>query len=152
MPSLYRIGGCHSVNIHCSIGVKSLFVKQRDVQPLSVSPCRRFRRCLTNSAVMQQTIIFESHAQERRSIDVLATIRRSVKSLNKWLDGKSEFYSRICEFSVTRRIVLRVNLITLCCLICAVAVENNPLVSITAMLCAGYLVYRLNKQEKGGEA
>ncbi|MGM9724354.1 MAG: Tat pathway signal protein [Prevotella sp.] len=101
---------------------------------------------------MQQTIIFENRAQERRPIDVLATIRRSVKSVNRWLDSKSEFYSRICEFSVTRRIVLRVNLITLCCLICAVAIENNPLVSITAMLCAGYLVYRLNKQEKGGEA
>ncbi len=101
---------------------------------------------------MQQTITFENRAQERRPIDVLATIRRSVKSVNYWLDGKSESYSRICEFSVTRRIVLRVNLITMCSLICAVAIESSPLVAITAMLCAGYLVYRLNKQEKGGEA
>ena len=132
--------------------VKSSFVSSGMCSRFLYLRAERNSAMLTNDAIMQQTITFENRAQERRSIDVLATIRRSVKSLNKWLDGKSEFYSRICEFSVTRRIVLRVNLITMCSLICAVAVENNPLVSITAMLCAGYLVYRLNKQEKGGEA
>ena len=63
---------------------------------------------------MQQVIEFESSAKQQQPIDVRATIQRKIKSLNLWLDTKSEFYSRICEFSVTRRLVIRVNLVTLC--------------------------------------
>lgn len=83
---------------------------------------------------------------------ILSNMESIVKNCKEWLNAKSEFYSVIMEEPVSRILVLRVHLIMLCCLICAVAVENSPLVSITAMLCAGYLVYRLNKQEKGGEA
>lgn len=54
---------------------------------------------------MQQVIEFESSAKQQQPIDVRATIQRKIKSLNLWLDSKSEFYSRICEFSVTRRLV-----------------------------------------------
>ena len=54
---------------------------------------------------MQQTIHFDNPAEEQQSIDVRATIQRKIKSLNLWLDSKSAFYSRICEFSVTRRLV-----------------------------------------------
>ena len=39
MPLLYRIGGCHSVNEISPTG-EVVICKQRDVQPLSVSPCR----------------------------------------------------------------------------------------------------------------
>lgn len=45
MPSLYRIGGCHSVNEISPTG-EVVICNQRDVQPLSVSPYRRFRRWL----------------------------------------------------------------------------------------------------------
>ena len=63
---------------------------------------------------MQQVIEFDSSAKGQLPIDVRATIQRKLKSLNHWLDSKSEFYSRICEFSVTRRLVIRVNLVSLC--------------------------------------
>jgi len=36
--------------------------------------------------------------------------------------------------------------------VAAVCVEQNPLVSITAMGVSGWIVYRLNKGEKGGQA
>lgn len=102
---------------------------------------------------MQQVINFEPSAQAQ-SLDVRATIRRKIKSLNLWLDTKSEFYSRICEFAVTRRLVLRINLVSLCLIIGAVAIEQQPVASVISALCAGYLVYRLNKQDntqqKGG--
>ena len=101
---------------------------------------------------MQQVIEFESSAKQQ-PIDVRATIQRKLKSLNHWLDSKSEFYSRICEFSVTRRLVIRVNL--LCVIVAAVAIEQQPITSVVSTLCAGYLVYRMNKSEKkqkGGKA
>ncbi|EFL46918.1 hypothetical protein HMPREF9296_2506 [Prevotella disiens FB035-09AN] len=97
---------------------------------------------------MQQTINFGVEAQERKQLDVRATIQRKIKSINLWLDTKSELYSRIAEFSVTRRLVIRVNLITLCVIITAMAVAQQPLVALVSTLSAGYLVYRLNK--KGG--
>ena len=99
---------------------------------------------------MQQVIEFESSAKEQQPIDVRATIQRKIKSINLWLDAKSEFYSRICEFLVTRRLVIRVNLVSLCVIIAAVAIEQQPITSVIATLCAGYLVYRINKSDKKG--
>ena len=99
---------------------------------------------------MQQTINFEAQAQARPAINVRATIQRKIKSLNRWLDQKSEFYSRIAEFPVTRRLVLRVNAVTLCLMLAAIAVEQRPLVAITSALCAGWMVYRINKTDKKG--
>ena len=99
---------------------------------------------------MQQVIEFESSVKKQQPIDVRATIQRKIKSLNLWLDAKSEFYSRICEYSVTRRLVIRVNLVTLCLILAAIAVEQQPLTAITSALCAGWLVYRINKTDKKG--
>ena len=98
---------------------------------------------------MQQTINFEAQAQVTRpAINVRATIQRKIKSINLWLDQKSEFYSRIAEFPVTRRLVLRVNAVSLCLILAAIAVEQQPLTAITSALCAGRLVYRINKTDK----
>ena len=97
---------------------------------------------------MQQVIEFESSAKQQQPIDVRATIQRKLTSINLWLDSKSEFYSRICEFSVTRRLVLRVNAVTLCLTGAAVAIEQQPLFSTIAIGCAGWLVYRINKTDK----
>ena len=101
---------------------------------------------------MQQVIEFESSAKQQ-PIDVRATIQRKIKSLNLWLDAKSEFYSRICEFSVTRRLVIRVNLVSLCVIVAAVAIEQQPITSVVSTLSAAWLVYRVNKtdkEQKGG--
>ena len=57
--------------------------------------------------MQQQTIHFDNSAEVQQPIDVRATIQRKIKSINLWLDSKSEVYSRICEFSVTRRLVIR---------------------------------------------
>ena len=99
---------------------------------------------------MQQVIEFESSVKKQQPIDVRATIQRIIKSLNLWLDAKSEFYSRICEYSVTRRLVIRVNLVTLCVGLAAIAIEQQPITSVVSTICAGYLVYRINKSEKKG--
>ena len=101
---------------------------------------------------MQQVIEFESSAKQQQPIDVRATIQRKIKSLDLWLDAKSEFYSRICEFSVTRRLVIRVNLITLCVGLAAIAIEQQPITSVVSTLCAGWIVYRINKTDKRGGA
>ena len=98
---------------------------------------------------MQQVIEFESSAKQQ-PIDVRATIQRKIKSLNLWLDAKSEFYSRICEFSVTRRLVLRINVVTLCLCSTAACVEQQPVASLVSALCAAYVVYRVNKSDKEG--
>ena len=99
---------------------------------------------------MQQTINFEAQAGSRPAINVRATIQRKIKSINLWLDSKSEFYSRIAEFPVTRRLVVRVNAVSLCLILAAIAVEQQPLTAITSALCAGWLVYRINKTDKKG--
>ena len=99
---------------------------------------------------MQEVIEFESSAKEQQPIDVRATIQHKIQSINLWLDTKSEFYSRICEFNVTRRLALRINIVTLCLCITAACVEQQPVASLVSALCAAYLVYRVNKTDKKG--
>ena len=103
--------------------------------------------------MQQKTIHFDNSAKEQQPIDVRATIQRKIKSVNQWLDTKSEFYSRICEFNTTRRLVLRINVVTLCLCITAACIEQQPVASLVSALCAAYLVYRVNKSDKeGGKA
>ena len=135
-------------------GAKSLCFDEREEHPLFSYPYPAVLGNVKTKRNMQQVIEFESSAKQQ-PIDVRATIQRKIKSLNQWLDAKSEFYSRICEFSVTRRLVIRVNLVSLCVIVAAVAIEQQPITSVVSTLCAGYLVYRMNKSEKkqkGGKA
>lgn len=130
-------------------GAKSLCFDEREEYPLFSYPYPAVLGNVKTKRNMQQVIEFESSAKQQ-PIDVRATIQRKIKSLNLWLDTKSEFYSRICEFSVTRRLVIRVNLVSLCVIVAAVAIEQQPITSVVSTLCAGYLVYRMNKSEKKG--
>ena len=73
-------------------------------------------------------------------------------SVNKWLDTKSEFYSRIAEFEVTRRVAFRIGFVLpIAMVVAAACAEQAPLVT-AAMAVSGWIVYRLNKSEKGGKA
>ena len=97
---------------------------------------------------MQQVIGFDSSAKEQQPIDVRATIQRKIKSLNLWLDQKSEFYTHICEFPITRLLAIRINLVALCLTVAAVAIEQQPAITMLAALYAARLVYRINKTDK----
>lgn len=101
--------------------------------------------------MQQTTISFEPLAQGGQRLGYLrSTAMCAWCAASSWLDQKSELYSRICEFTVTRRLVIRINLVSLCLTGAAVAVEQQPLFSTIAIACAGWLVYRLNKSEKEG--
>lgn len=89
----------------------------------------------------------------RRGATPGAGVKEWARVLNEWLDTESAVGSRMVEESVTRRTVIRINLITLAIMVCAVAAERDPLVSLMSVSAAGWLVYRLNHQEqKGGRA
>ena len=107
---------------------------------------------------MQQTSInFEQGYALSPSASSRKTLKERIQSakssVNKWLDTKSEFYSRIAEFEVTRRVAIRIGVVfPLAMVVGAVCVEQAPLVSLAAMGVSGWIVYRLNKGEKGGKA
>lgn len=100
---------------------------------------------------MQQQTIFQAELSTARQFDVRATIANAARSVTNYLNQRSEFYSRLCDFSVTRRTVLYMHLGVICLGVSAFAVVSHPFVSVTAVACAGWLVYRLNRNE-GGEA
>lgn len=129
---------------------KSHCFDEREEHPLFSYPYPAVLGDVKTMRNMQQVIEFDSSAKQQQPIDVRATIQRKLKSLNLWLDAKSEFYSRICEFTVTRRLALRINLVTLCMGFTAVCVEQHPTTALISVLCAGYLVHRVNKSDKEG--
>lgn len=106
---------------------------------------------------MQQTSInFEQGYALSPSASSRKTLKERIQSakssVNKWLDTKSEFYSRIAEFDVTRRVAIRIGVVfPLAMVVGAACAEQAPLVTVAAMAVSGWLVYRLNQDEKGGE-
>lgn len=92
-----------------------------------------------------------AEAQPQASLGESA--REWARVMNQWLDTESAIGSRMVEERVTRRTVIRINLITLASGVCAVAAETDFLVSLMSVTAAGWLVYRLNHgEQKGGEA
>lgn len=78
-------------------------------------------------------------------------MRTTGRVINQWLDTKSVYYSRIAEFEVTRRVAIRVNLVTVAMIVAAVAIETAPVAALAAALSVAWVMYRA-MMKKGGEA
>ena len=76
----------------------------------------------------------------------LRPLTLSTAPLKAWLNAKSEFFSRISGIEVTRKEVIRVNLIFMG--LAAAMAETSLLIAILSIALAGYNVYQL-KQEQG---
>lgn len=97
------------------------------------------------------TIIMQTSASIQRTAQ-LRPFSISTASVKAWLNGKSKFYTTICEFEVTRREVLRVHAALLSLGVGAVSAESSFLAALCCVVLSGYNVYKLNQEEKGGEA
>ena len=65
----------------------------------------------------------------------------------KWLNERSEFYSALAEFSVTRREVILVNGIAICIVLASMMVEDSLLWSLVPITAAAYMVRLLNRKK-----
>lgn len=100
---------------------------------------------------LQLTKIMQTSASIQRTAQ-LRPFSISTASVKAWLNGKSKFYTTICEFEVTRREVLRVHAALLSLGAGAVSAESSILTALCCVVLSGYNVYKLNQGEKGGEA
>lgn len=100
---------------------------------------------------LQLTYIMQTSASIQRTAQ-LRPFSISTASVKAWLNGKSKFYTKICEFEVTRREVLRVHAALLSLGAGAVSAESSILAALCCVVLSGYNVYKLNQEEKGGEA
>lgn len=100
---------------------------------------------------LQLTKIMQTSASIQRTAQ-LRPFSISTASIKAWLNGKSEFYTKICEFEVTRREVLRVHAALMSLGAGAVSAESSILAALCCVVLSGYNVYKLNHEEKGGEA
>lgn len=95
---------------------------------------------------MQQTIISFAPNKVEQQPTLKQRWQECVNSVNLWLNAKSLFYSNICQYSVSRRTVLRVNMVTASMLVGAVCVEQEPVVAVVAMAVAAWLTAALKRQ------
>lgn len=72
----------------------------------------------------------------------------STAPVRAWLNAKSKFFSRISGIDVTRKEVVRVNLIFIFMGLAAAIAETSLFIAILSIALAGYNVYQL-KQEQG---
>lgn len=102
---------------------------------------------------MQQATINFTAQQVRARVSLADKVRGLYRSVNRWLDSESRFYSRVADFSVTRRTAVRVNLVTVAIGAMVVAAETQPVAALTAALSVAWLMYRAmwnNDEEKKG--
>lgn len=96
---------------------------------------------------MQQTInLLVQQAQEKISLS--KRIRRVKNRIKSYFDAKSTTFSKLAEFDVSRRQVLRLHFATIAVLICAAAVAQYPILAIAAAISAACIVYHINKEGK----
>ena len=100
---------------------------------------------------LQLTKIMQTSASIQRTAQ-LRPFSISTASIKAWLNGKSKFYTKICEFEVTRREVLRVHAALLSLGAGAISAESSILAALCCVVLSGYNVYKLNQEEKGGKA
>jgi hypothetical protein len=100
---------------------------------------------------MQQATINFTASEVRQPVNLRERMRSTGRVINQWLDTKSAFYSRIAEFEVTRRVAIRVNLVTVAMIVAAVAIETAPVAALATALSTAWVMYRA-MMKKGGEA
>ena len=101
----------------------------------------------------QGTIQFDEALQAQpQRVDVMAPMRKAVQVINRRLDSRSEFYSRLLGQAISWRKALRIGVVLpLLMVAVAVCVVQAPVVAGTSLAASGWIVYRLNQEEEGGE-
>lgn len=99
---------------------------------------------------MQQATINFTASEVRQPVSLRERMRSTGRAINEWLDTRSALYSRIAEFEVTRRVAIRVNLVTVAMIVVVMAIETAPVAALAAALSAAWVMYRAMMQ-KGGE-
>lgn len=72
----------------------------------------------------------------------------SIADIKAWLNAKSELFTHMSGFCVTRREVLRVHLAFVAMVLGAAAATHSLLAAAICVALAGYNVYRLNQEDK----
>lgn len=86
--------------------------------------------------------------QVQESASLSEKIQRVKNSIKSFLDAKSTTFSKLAEFDVSRRQVLRLHIATIAVIICAAAIAQYPILAIAAAICAACVVYHINKEGK----
>lgn len=86
--------------------------------------------------------------QVQESASLSEKIQRVKNSIKSFLDAKSITFSKLAEFDVSRRQVLRLHIATIAVIICAAAIAQYPILAIAAAICAACVVYHINKEGK----
>ena len=100
---------------------------------------------------MQQTTINFTASEVRQPVSLRERMRSTGRVINQRLDSKNDTYSRIADFAVTNRVVMRVNIVTVLLVIGAVAIAFAPLASLVSIGASAWLTYQYNHVKKGGK-
>ena len=91
--------------------------------------------------MMNSTIIAQG---ERREIDLRSKALSLVNRVNSYLNSRSELYSRLLEEEISRKNVIRCNLIAVLWLISATFAEQSLIVSaIVAMISLVFIISKM---------
>ena len=123
---------------------------------LTTGDCSRFsvynvkQQCMQTASIQRGTM---RPMSPTRLVIAKGTelINQSAAAITTWLNKRNDFQSQICEFEVTNRLLLMVNIIALLMLIAAICVESHIIISLITAPTAAYLVSKLHNNKRGGD-
>jgi hypothetical protein len=72
----------------------------------------------------------------------------SIADIKAWLNAKSELFTHMSGFCVTRREVIRVNLAFFIMIVGAAVSQVSLLAAFACVPLAGYQIYKLNQEDE----
>lgn len=92
------------------------------------------------------TIIMQTTASIQRT--ALRPLTISIADIKAWLNAKSELFTHMSGFCVTRREVIRVNLAFFIMIVGAAVSQVSLLAAFACVPLAGYQIYKLNQEDE----
>ncbi len=99
------------------------------------------RHKATTSYIMQTTASIQRTAH-------LRPLTISIADIKAWLNAKSELFTHMSGFCVTRREVIRVNLAFFIMIVGAAVSQVSLLAAFACVPLAGYQIYKLNQEDE----
>ena len=97
-----------------------------------------------------QELFHLENAKAVRMFRIRECLNKKCSQFKVWVNGRSDFFSRLSEFSITREKVIQIHLVLFCLMLGAFLAEEHLIPAILMTGIAVMLACKFRNSEKGG--
>ena len=97
-----------------------------------------------------QELFHLENAKAVRMFRMRECLNKKYSQFKVWINGRSDFFSRLSEFSITRKKVIQIHLVLFCLMLGAFLAEEHLILAILMTGIAMVLIFKFKNSKKGG--